>query len=232
MRGHRRPGLSQVAFRRVGLPVVAPCGTVANARGRSPGGTSQTSAARMCFRRVGAQCCGSPGPNCTPGQVLYSGAFASEHEIASDAIILPPFGVYEIPGLPAFPACTNFRIAVTADLRWGGTVHPGPADASAFAYLNDSGMTLDDRSFTFAPSPPAPPGTGSATATLGTGTPADGVYHPETFAGQSSFFVNPYEDFVGPRAAQSLYFWVPVRFPSFATGIYFIKNVSISIVTV
>lgn len=173
---------------------------------------------------------GGGGGGCTPGQVLYdSGVIPSEHKISSDED--PPNDVYVIDGLGPFPNCTNLRITVALDVKWA--LGPTPFPSSVWAYLNNSGMTTSDRSFIFAPSPPASPGTGVALATLAGGN-GDGTYHSIVLNGMIMTVDTglPYRDFAGPTPAMSVYFWVPVFFPDFSTGAYFVKNVRITVTTI
>ncbi len=165
------------------------------------------------------------GDACTPGQTTYEGTLAAEARVASDAVATPPtYGVLEIP-IGTFPDCTNFQLAISLDAKWLG--FPGPAISSIYAYLNNSGMQLDHRSFTGSGAGPYP----DPTAKMAGGPAADGAYHHVVMVNAIGF-VDPFVDFAGPLPAQSLYFWVPVFPPTFVTGDFDIKNIAYSIVTI
>jgi hypothetical protein len=160
------------------------------------------------------------GGGCTPGQTLYDTTTAGPQQISTDFATFPPHNadVFVINGLGSFADCSNFRISVTLDyqeLIGGGAFR---------AYLNDTGLTVSDRSFS---------NSGSLSAILEpTSIDTDHAYHTETLAGQDSGFVNPYADFAGPLGPQSLYFWVPTLPPAFSEGSYNIKNIIVVITTI
>lgn len=159
----------------------------------------------------------APPDPCAPGQVLYDVMLPTEMTIASDSVTVgPTWGVYEIPGFGPFQNCTNFQIQITADLKVTG------GGASVWAYLNVSGLDLESREFSgFHP----PYNLAMA------GSEDIGVYETEVFVDVNGF-ANTFVDFAGPLAAQSVYFWVPPKPPSFDTATYLIKNVHIRIVTI
>lgn len=160
--------------------------------------------------------------SCAPGQTLFEHEDAAEHTVCSSCSPDPVDDVLVVEDVPSFAACTNFRMLITADVKWLGEPSPD-VTAQLQAFLAEAGLDVATRAFSDF-------GTYNARMRMAQ-IPEDGAWHNDLVWESFSNPGQEYEDFAGPLPAQSIYFWPPVDM-THGEGTFAIRNLRVQIVTV